>query len=118
MEFFRYFQAGKDFIKKSIIKKIVIYILYKHKIQHRKIAEKLENCGLLLLASIMFESLGMYTRCAQLLIRRKQFHQLVKLYKQKHISKPFLLRSFYETASPETWIYEVNSLKFLFYVSS
>lgn len=88
----------------SLFKKYLIIFAMNTKIKHRKIAEKLESCGLLLLASIMFESLGMYTRCAQLLILRKQFHQLVKLYKQKHISKPFLLRSFYETASPGTWL--------------
>ena len=31
----------------------------------------------------------MYTRCAQLLIRRKQFHQLVKLYKLSYISSEY-----------------------------
>lgn len=40
--------------------------------------------------------LEMYQQCADLLIRRKQYHQLATLYKQKHISHSYLLNHFYE----------------------
>ena len=55
-------------------------------LKDRKIAEATENAGDLNIATLLFTQLEMYERVVSLLVRRRQFYKLVRIYKEGRVS--------------------------------
>ena len=62
--------------------------------QDRKIAEATENAGDLNIATLLFTQLEMYERVVSLLVRRRQFYKLVRIYKEGRVSSQRLKNIF------------------------